>query len=47
VDRREVADFQIAIVSYYCEDRPHARNIVEATRAGATLSIVEDLRGSR
>lgn len=46
VDRRQDADFHIAIASYYCEDRPGRRNIIEATRAGATLSIVEDLRPS-
>jgi hypothetical protein len=47
VDRREDADFHIAIASYYCGDSPSRRNIIEATRAGATLSIVEDQRPSR
>lgn len=44
VDRREDADFHIAIATYYCKHQPGSRTIAETTRAGATLSWVDDQR---
>jgi hypothetical protein len=47
VERREDADFQIAISQHYCPHVPGSRRLLGVMRNGAALSFVEDLRPSR
>jgi hypothetical protein len=47
VDRREDADFQLAINNHFCAPPPGSRRLLEVERAGAVLSYVDELRPVR
>ncbi|HEV7820395.1 MAG TPA: hypothetical protein VGO84_04390, partial [Burkholderiales bacterium] len=47
VERVEDADFQIAIDDFFCKQPAGSKRVLEVTRAGATLSYVDDLRRLR